>query len=1255
MSRLYRGLSSLLLSSAIMLATRPAAAQQSLGSLTGTVTDASGAVLPGAQVTLKNIATGLQVTATANGSGSYSAFDLPIGTYTVTFNQQGFETRAVSQVVLQANGTTTLDASLRPGTVTTTVSVTATPLLNKVDTTNGYTLGSAVIEAIPLGTGSFTQLALLSPGVNADFLNGSGTNSGLGNQEIWANGQRSTSNSIAFNGITADNLFNGATSSSVSSNRFVLSTGESFSGNGDIITGTSVYDAIGQGIPTPPPETIEEIQVSTSMYDASQGAKSGAHIQLLTKSGTNQFHGQAYDYFQNNFWNAAPFFYNADTAITQGQKVPELRRNTFGALLGGPIKHDKAFFFVSYQGTRVKDQLNGTQFVTVPLQLTSDRSAPGLAAVATAQIGSTVSASQIDPAAMAIMNAKLPNGQYLVPTPSITDANTALNLGYDAVINGPPATFTVDQFNGNIDYNFSATDRLAGKYFFQRDPTLTPFPPDGQLLGFAQTLNAGSQAVSITNTRVLGPTATWDLKGGFIREGAFANLSQPLTAQDAGINLFGLSRFPGINFRSGDSTLGNGFTIGTSSPFANAGVYQNQFEGGTDLNWVHGKHSFSFGADYMRTQLNILNQNNEVATIQAPDFASFLQGTLRSGTTLFVGESNRYYRANNLGLYAQDKFKVTPNLTVDAGLRFDYDGPLSEKYGRLTNFDPSLYQYNLSTDTVANDGLVIAGNNPQYGTKGVSASTLVNNQFGFAPRLGLAWSPSFAKNLVVRAGAGLYYDRGEYFTEFSPSAGSGFNGPFGVTLEPPFVLQVPRAQGATLDAPFGATPPPQPTGNPADFAQFVPNQGDLINYSGPSGGQPFLFGGYDAANKLPYSENWQLDLQWQPRNDLVMTLGYTGNHGVHLLVPIPFNQPKIAAPTSPVNGQQYSYGYNAFDSQGNTLLTTPYNTYDGGNTDLRAPYLGYSSSSVLYEAEGISNYHALQFSVNKRMSHGLQLNASYTWSHALDEDSGLGLFFNGNDPFNLPSAYGSSDFDRTHVFIFSYLYQIPIGNHLTGAARQIINGWALSGVTTLESGQPYAVYDFSGGVASIYYGGGNDYLTNPLLAFAPGFTAQKAKLQGTTGVNAGQPVLDVNAFAVPLLQPGQGGVPPCGPTSDGAVICDSYETGYSNQGRNLFRGPFQERFDFSVQKVFRVTERWQLKYQADFFNIFNQPSFDTPNNNISFNPYYANPPVYGPGSGFNACVPSTGAYACPPAGALGQIQHTIGSPRFIQMSLHLIF
>jgi hypothetical protein len=481
---------------------------QQLGSITGTVTDSSGAVLVDADVKIHSAATGLERATQTNGSGAYDFFDLPPGTYVVTFSKAAFQTTVHSDVLVQANRTTTVDDALRPGAVAVTVEVNATPLMNKVDTTNGYTLSSSAIQAMPLGTGSFTQLATLSPGVNADLLNGSGTNTGLGNQEIWANGQRSTSNSISFNSINADNLFNGATSSSVSSNRFVLSTGEQFGANGDVITATSVFDAIGEGIPTPPPETIEEIHVSTSMFDASEGSKSGAHIEVTTKSGTNAFHGQAYEYLQNDVLNASPFFYNAANL-----PKPALRRNTFGATFGGPIKRDKAFFFGSYQGVRVSDQENGTQDVTVPEALTDDRSAGTLAQTFGISNPTTISQSSL-----AILNAKAPGGGFLVPTPNVSPA-LAPTLGYDAVNTGPPSRFTVDQFNGNVDYNFSPNDRLAGKYFYQRNPTVTPFAPDAELLGFGQTLSAGSQAISLDNTRILRPNVTWELKGGFIREG----------------------------------------------------------------------------------------------------------------------------------------------------------------------------------------------------------------------------------------------------------------------------------------------------------------------------------------------------------------------------------------------------------------------------------------------------------------------------------------------------------------------------------------------------------------------------------------------------------------------------------------------------------------------------------------------------------------------------------------------------------------
>ncbi|MGC2529639.1 MAG: TonB-dependent receptor [Candidatus Acidiferrum sp.] len=1246
----------------------PAQAQQTLGSITGTVTDSSGGMVQNAAVKVHNLATGLEQTATTNSEGSYNIADLPIGIYSVSFSRDGFKSEVHSQISVQGNRTTTVNGSLQPGAVSTTVTVTGTSLMNMTDTTNGYVLGTSEINEVPLGTGSLTQLAILTPGVNADLLNGSGTNAGLGNQSIWANGQRDTSNSFTVNGVDSTNLFNGKTSSQVASNRFVLNTNESFlGGNGeDIQTSTSVYDAIGQALPTPPIESLDEIRVNASMYDASQGANSGAHIDSTTKSGTNLFHGEVYEYHQSDAWNAAPFFRNSDPTIPSGEKVPRLHYNRFGATLGGPILKNKLFFFASYQGIRTTDQLNGTSSVGVPVGLTdNNRTAQGLTDLLnspeycdpTMNPTGCYTISQISPAAVKLFQAKLPDGQYLIPS-----AKT-VNNGYDVTLQSA-ASFTADQANANLDYDFSAKDRLSGKYYFQSDPGTNPFAVSS-VEGFSQSLNAGSQLFSLLNTTVLTPNLTWDQKFGFVRMRAFAGTQQPLTPSDAGINLFGSQSFPGIYIKTTSGLNDNLFgstSIGPNSNFANAGIFQNRWDVSSNLNWVHGRHTASFGFNWNTTQLNVINKNNEVASLTFNDWPSFITGAVTPGlsnSAFFNGTSNRYYRAKQAGLYANDKIRLSSSLSVTLGLRWDWDGPLTEKYGNLTNFYPQDYSYDLGTDTVTNIGLVVAGNNKTFGTKGVSNSTMIANQWALEPRIGLAWNPSFYKNMVIRAGYGLYADRGQFFTEFSPSAGFGYNGPFGVTLAPPFVVPLAALPGATLDNPFGTTAPPPPPKNLSQVAALVPCQG-LYNggtCSSPQAGgittsgliqgtNPFLFGGYDPYNKLPYSENWTLDLQWQPWNSWVFTLGYVGNHGQHLTLPIPFNQPKIATPANPVNGQMYSYGFQPLDSMGNPLLTEPYFTSTGGNTDLRTSYLGYSPNSVYYEGEGISNYNALQVSATKRLSKGLSISASYTWSHTLDEQSGLGLFYTGNNPLDPRSGYGNADFDRTHVAAISYQYELPKLTNRAGFRAGALNGWSISGVTILQSGQPYSVYDYSGAVGGIYYSG-NDYITNPIVPILSGPPA--SAITGHLGTDPNFPALNPSAFGVVTLAPGTSGVAPCGPTATTAYFCDTVETGFSNVGRNTFRGPFQNRFDFSVMKLFRINERFQLKYRFDAFNIFNHPSFDTPNNDITLNPCYggASPGCYlGPGPAGNGQ---------PAQGSLGVIQHTIGSPRFIQMSLRLLF
>ena len=1244
--------------SLICLLNTKAHSQLTLGAISGTVTDASGAALSGAHVTITSKGTGLTFNADTKNNGSYAFQNLPIGTYNVQVVRDGFDTQQYPDIQVQENRTVSLNAQLKTGSVSQSVTVSGTPLLNATDTTNGYVLDNSQIQETPLATGSFTQLAILAPGVNAQFINGTGTNEGLGNQAIWANGQRATDNSFLVNGVDVSNLFNGQSSSQVASGRAVPNTGENFTSGGTIQTNTSVYDAIGNSIPTPNPETIAELRVNTSMYDAQQGQKSGAHIDLSTLSGTNQYHGQGYISRQTNDLNAAPFFYKQQSvayggSIPLNQVNPYLHRVVTGGTLGGPIIKDKLFGFFSYNGIRITDQLNGTSQLFLPSGLSDDRSSAGINA-AVASTKQTFNGT-IDPAAQTLLNYKLPNGQFLIPS---AGANAAANLQNNFPTNtlfGVPS-FKADQANGNIDFNATKSDVFALKYFYQHDPAQNPFT-SSNVPGFNQHLDAGSHLASIVNTWTPSSKLSWVQSFGFNREKGYSYNDQALTAQQAGINLFGFSTFPGISIGKVNGITSAGLKVGPTSDFFRDGFFQNRFQPSTTLITTLGNHTISVGGDYAYTQLNIANRRQNTGIISFANFADFVQGTVQGGgrSTFLQGASNRYYRTNDIGAFVQDKWQVRPNISITAGVRYDFDGPLTEKYGNLFNFDPKLYQYDAASDTIVNDGFVVAGNNKLYHTPGVSASTLNERQWGISPRVGVAWSPTQNNgHIVFRAGGGLYYNRGEYFTYLSPGAGSGVSGPFGVTQEPPFVIPTQSPKGATLSNPFGATLPTPPTGNPQDFYNYLPNVAGLQN-----GDQTYPFGAYDSSNKLPYTENWSFDMQWQVSPTLSATIGYVGNRGRHGVIPIPFNQPGIATPQNPINGETYSYGFQATDTNGNNLTTEPANTYDGGNTDLRVPYIGYSINSVTYRANGNSAYDALGAQLTKRFSHGVQFNISYTYSHSLDEQSGLGLFYNGNNPLNLRTGYGSSDFDLTHDVTFNYVYQLPDfvkGDHWYS---RLTNNFGIQGITVFESGQPYSVEDYSGAIASQYYSY-NDGITNPIIPLAPGYSPHQA-LTGHSGAFAGVPALNANAFTIPFVSPGQNGVPACGVSTGGAPVCDVFETGFGPGGqRNIFRQAFQKRADISIVKLAKINERVSLKYTFDIFNVSNTPSFDIPNNSISTGYNTNNQLAYDPTlttiqnqqTVYNIQNNGTNVSA---ASGLGVVQQTIGSPRLIQMSLRILY
>src|ERR1700693_2909267 len=558
-------------------------AQQTLGGITGTVTDSSGAVVSSATVTLVGDQTKLSRTQTTSTTGSYSFVNLPLGTYSLSFTQQGFQSQNIPSIQVQANRTATVNAELKIGNVSESITVEETPLINMVDTTNGYVMDKLEIQAVPLPTGSFTGLAILSPGVSAELSSGTGANAGLGNAPVWANGQRDTSNTYLMNGVNAYSLFNGKSTSQVASARVVNNTGigtTSALSSVPVQSSASVYLAIGESIPSPAPESIQEVRVNTSMYDAQQGGTSGAHIDMSTASGTNNIHGSAYVHRGTNWLNADPYFFNADPNIPANEKNPELHRYSAGGTIGLPIKKDKLFFFGSYQHTHASDQEIGISRAFVPLGLGAGAAANAAVCphrpancLATLANGDSITglptnpdptantlagngipasvgtgAGQINPIAYALFHYKLPNGQYLIPNfnPNSVVAGIAQSPNYpfnltpvqnamveafpeDAEVPGT-ALFLAHQAVANLDWNPNSMHSFSAKYYYQHDPTVAPYAYS-QVAGFSQRLDAGSQVIALSHTQIVKSNLSITEIFGFIREKAFSTMDQPFTPE----------------------------------------------------------------------------------------------------------------------------------------------------------------------------------------------------------------------------------------------------------------------------------------------------------------------------------------------------------------------------------------------------------------------------------------------------------------------------------------------------------------------------------------------------------------------------------------------------------------------------------------------------------------------------------------------------------------------------------------------------
>jgi hypothetical protein len=1326
---------------AVSLCTLPVLGQQTLGALNGTVVDPSGAVVPGATVTVVNAAIGVTRSTVSSGTGFYQIFNLPIGDYVVKVSRDGFETTEVKGITVQEASAKTVNVSLKIGNQSVSVEVTGNPLMNATDATNGYTLDSSQIEIAPLATGSFTQLAVLSPGVNAELLSNLDSNSGLGNQPIWANGQRDTSNTFQVNGVDSTNLFNGKSSSGSSSQRYNFNIGSAPTPGGSYSVGVSVYGSNGNSLPSPPPEFIAEERVNASMYDAQQGATSGAQIDVNTNAGTNTWHTQLYGTYANNALNASPYFFNQAYQLTQqgigafpqSMVNPWLRRWDTGFTAGGPIKTNKLFLFVAYQRRMNEDSATGLSEMTVPTGLTDDRSLNGLLNADASWGGTLTSTSEIDGVAAGLLSAKLPNGQYLIPSAQGA-AGSVYTYGVPNAYLLGVSRLISDQANVGLDYDASANDRVSAKYFFQNAPVSRPYS-FSNTGGFPSTQHNGAQVFSLGNTIAIGRRLNWEQRLGFVRMGSFSSYDQTLSGGNLGVSgaqTTGLDAdsLPGLtlkNFGYYDQYSPSLYVgpAGVPGAFVDMGYYQNRLNPSTNVIFTAGRHTIVAGGGYSYTQLNITNNRTGHAQVTVDGFDNLLYGAVHSSSVFESydpatkrNNSDRYYRTNELSGYVQDKWQVLSNLSITGGIRYDYHGGMTEKYGDMFNFSPSLYSVTGTSETgfnVANSGFVVAGNNKLNPTPGVSASTLNGRQWGISPRVGFAWSPEANHGKVVfSGGAGMYFDRGELESYLSQPAGGSIGGPFGVTESAPLASVATgnsdQSSGLTLENPLGdlAFSPPSaglggiyvaPSTNPAAMAQVLQIQlNQMTGYPNPNSyyyqfgkncsgvqsqegytlcTQAIPFGYYDKSNVLPYTLNYTFNMQWQPASTWAFMLGYTGNRGRHSVIPIPFNEPGIATPTNTIWGENSSYGMEVMNQNNQVdvnydyapIAAEPWATADSGNTDFRVPYVGYSPNSAAFKTVGVSAYDALGAHIEKRLSHNFQVGGSYTWSHSLDEQSDIGLFFTGDNPNRLRDSWASSDFDRRHVFGGNFQIDIPNASKGHDALAYVANDWHVTGVGILQSGEPFSLYEFYGAVGSINFGN-YPTLMNPILGIKDP-QHPKSALTGNKGAARGPggsyfPALDPSQIAIHYLQPGTNGIPVSSAASGDPQ--DIYETAFNVGQRNIFRQSAQRRLDLSIRKGFRITEKVRAQYEFNIFNVTNTTSLDVPqdqaqirqNNGCSasaINAYggYTNCNKYRDYLGYGQVVTSPSSTDQQSAlGNLDQIPFATGSGKSTQLPLELL-
>ena len=1177
------------------------------GAITGTVQDPSGALIASAEVRVINQDTNvLERTVQTGADGSFTVPLLPVGTYTISVQAPGFAQGKFASIVVRVTETTRMTAKLATKAVQEKVEVQAeVQAVDTTDPTTGQAIESNTIRALPLATQNFQQLLTLSTGAQSEL--NAAAQLGRGDVRIEVNGQREDNNNYSIEGISATDY-----------NVAELTT-----------------------TPLPNPDVVQEFKVQTSLYDATQGRNGGGNINAILKSGTEKFHGDVYEFFRNTALDSNEYFLKQS-----GSPRPVIQQNIFGGSLGGPVAPGGklGFFFVNYQGTRQRSgESPGTLISTfVPYIPAADR---GTDATSISNLSNDLGVP-VDPVAASLLAFKSDqfgaagNG-YLWPLPNNVPAGTQVGTLVPFTVS-KPGRFTDDQFTANWDRDFhESRDRLSTRFFFTNFETFVPFgagglqaslgaPANKSDLNFPYDIPVHDRFFSVAETHSFSSRLVNDFRFGYVRINNSGINVNPVTATDAGIDR------PTSNLTSSIykfTFATSGFQFGPTPP-ANQFQTQNNFNFVENLSWVRGAHTLTMGGQFVRVNLDKLfpqvfnGQLFFTATSPSPgvnltDFQNFVEGTPEFS---FGGGGvyNHKYKQNNSAIFIQDDWKVRQDFTLNAGLRTEFLGAWTDGACHIANIESDLtnsgtypFIYPKCVNKLGVDGL--SGN--------AAGSTFRNSvSTGWGPRVGFAWDVLGHHSTTLRGGYGIYYVREDIGAVDQLS----FQSPF---IPIVFFGQTP---GFTMSDFFTGTPDLNPNAVPTAgqlSPAWVPCLARLVSFtpnspSGQDGSYACTSGpGVNTTQNLfvlevprhfvvPNTQQWNLTVQRELGKQWVAEIGYVGTRGLHLRETRDAIQSVNATPDHPftvtdVNGNSYQITDNTFS---NAIARTPTPGLNG--------YSGYQ----LFANDAYSTYHALQATVSRRWSQGY-FQAAYTFSKNIDATSTGNTAFNTayNDQSNIHASQGISDFNRPHRLSVSYFYQLPFYAHSRGLRHALLGGWGLSGVSVFQSGIPFSIFDSSAGTAFLGQG------STPLLG---------ASLASGASISSGLTSGDIHKRLNGYLN-GDAFAPAAQLYPDLCAAGDANHcgTGFGDLGRNIYKGPYEQNWDASLIKTFKIGERQEVRFTADFFNVWNHANFTYP----SITDIEVHEGWKAAGGAVNGPDP------------FGTILNTVGNPRLIQFSLRWAF